>query len=78
VSALFAIVGTILTLIIATQINNLSYILLAIAGGGFVYIAGSDLVPELHKCEFRTRDAVLQLIAIIVGIVVMASMLMLE
>jgi len=46
-------------------------ILLPLAAGNFLYLAGSDLIPELHK-ESRLPHAILQLVAILAGISVMS------
>jgi len=77
-SGLLAVFGVIFTLILADQIAGLDIILLCVAGGGFIYIAGSDLIPELHKGQCAGCRASYQLIAVILGIGVMASMLFLE
>lgn len=77
-SALTAILGAVVTLLAARQIEGLEIVLLAIAGGGFIYIAGSDLIPELHKGECRSCRAVYQLIAILLGVGLMGLMLLLE
>ena len=45
--------------------------------GGVVYIAGSDLIPELHKETLPTKSLV-QLFGFVVGIAVMFALLFLE
>lgn len=70
-SALAAILGALLTLIIGPQVKGFSEILLPITAGGFIYVAGSDLIPEL-KHEVQISHSVLQLIAILFGISLMA------
>jgi zinc and cadmium transporter len=76
-SALISLVGVAFTLLLSSSVNNLTAILLPIATGGFIYIAGSDLIPELHKHSgFKT--SVIQVIAFIIGIAIMAAMLILE
>ena len=47
--------------------KNLPRSMLPIAAGGFIYIAGSDLVPELNK-EVRLAKSIVQMIAIGAGI----------
>jgi len=49
----------------------------AFAAGNFVYIAGSDLVPELHKTTDIRRSA-LQFVAILFGLAMMGLLLVLE
>ena len=52
-------------------------LLVAFAAGNFIYIAGSDLIPELHK-ESGLKQAFYQLISLVLGVLVMASLLLLE
>jgi zinc and cadmium transporter len=77
-SALFAVLGAILALFLAGNIEGLSLVILAVAGGGFIYIAGSDLIPELHKDHCSGCRPFLQLLFIICGIGVMSLLLLLE
>ncbi|MBT5338515.1 ZIP family metal transporter [Candidatus Falkowbacteria bacterium] len=77
-SALLAVVGAVLTLLLAQHIHGLEVILLAVAGGGFIYIAGSDLIPELHKGECTRCHAAFQLLFILLGMAVMAGLVLFE
>ena len=77
ITALTAILGTVVALLLSGFVENIELFLVPFAVGGFIYIAGSDLIPELHK-ETRFRNSVLQLIAFILGIAVMAALLLLE
>ncbi len=76
-TALTAILGAVIGLFLAGFINGIEFILVPIAAGGFIYIAGSDLIPELHK-EFNIKKSIWQLIAFILGILVMVGLLFLE
>lgn len=76
-SASIAIIGCAVVLMLGNVVEGISGALLGIAAGGFVYIAGSDLIPELHK-ETLTRKSFLQFIGIILGIAVMFALLALE
>jgi zinc and cadmium transporter len=76
-TALTAVLGAIVAIVLSTQVKNLTIILIPFAAGGFIYVAGSDLIPELHK-EVKIKKSVLQLIAFILGIVVMMALLLLE
>lgn len=49
ISASVAILGVILGYILINFVQNLNDFLLPFAAGGFIYIASSDLIPELHK-----------------------------
>ena len=76
-TALAAVLGTIITFWISGSIENIEKILIPIAAGGFIYIASSDIIPELHK-ETKIWKSILQLISILVGIAVMALLIFLE
>ena len=77
VSASLAIVGAVTALIAGEVVKNLPTIILPLTAGGFIYIAGSDLVPELHK-ERELRKSFIQLIAIGVGVGLMLLLTLLE
>ena len=76
-SALTAVLGTILVLLIGETITNITAILLPITAGGFIYIAGSDLVPELHK-ESGLKRSLAQFAAILLGLAAMFLLLLVE
>jgi zinc and cadmium transporter len=69
-TACVAFLGAALVLAAARSIPSLETLLLPVAAGNFLYIAGSDLIPELHK-EARLPHAIVQLAAILAGIGVM-------
>lgn len=77
VSALFAFIGAVVALTLSNYVEGIGFFITAIAIGAFIYIAGSDLIPELHKHpNFKT--SIIQLIAFIAGILIMASLLFFE
>lgn len=76
-SAFVAFIGAIAIFAAATTVPALASLLLPIAAGNFLYIAGADLMPELHK-ETRLSRAVLQLLVILCGIGVMQLLTFLE
>jgi zinc and cadmium transporter len=69
-SAIFAVVGTVISLLLGSHIENFSAVLVPLAAGGFIYIAGSDLVPELHK-EANPLKSAVQLVAMGAGVGIM-------
>src|SRR3989344_4114104 len=71
-SALVAVLGVVAVFLLGDAIGNIEEILVPIAIGGFIYIAGSDLIPELQKHSDKLSRSLLQLIAFILGIIVMA------
>lgn len=76
-SGLTAVIGAVLVLLGRGSHPNLSTMLMAFAAGNFLYIAGADLIPELHK-ETRLRSALLQLLLISTGIGIMQALTLLE
>jgi zinc and cadmium transporter len=73
---LTAVLGGVLTLFFASSIG-LERWLLPFTAGAFVYIASTDLLPELHK-EPEPGKSLLQTLALMAGIMVMALLLLLE
>lgn len=51
ISALSVVIGTITTLIFVVFFENVIGILIGIAAGNLLYIAASDLLPQLHSKE---------------------------
>lgn len=76
-SALLAIIGAITALTLNNYVENIQYIIVPLAIGGFIYVAGSDLIPELHKHP-KIKSSIFQLITFIAGILIMALFLMVE
>ncbi len=68
-----AILGVVLFLLASGVFTQLAHYMLPLAAGNFVYIAGSDLIPELHK-ETGLRHACIQLALMTLGILVMFSL----
>jgi len=66
-SACAALVGAVLTYAIGPQINAALPALLAITAGFFIYIATSDLIPEIHAWH-KKKTATIESLLLIVGI----------
>lgn len=77
VTALTAVFGAVISLFISSYVENITTFLIPFAAGTFIYIAGSDLIPELHK-EVKVKKSIFQFIAIVLGVLVMLLMLQLE
>jgi len=80
ITALAALLGAVAGILLSSSASSFTF-LVPFAAGNLIYIAGSDLVPELHKesCEnFSLKSSALQLLAIIAGIGVMLLLLLLE
>jgi zinc and cadmium transporter len=69
VSSFIAVVGTIIVLVFGSSFESFMPLMIAFAAGGFLYIAGSDLVPEIQKTS-DLKDSLQQFIAIIIGIAI--------
>lgn len=69
-SALFALIGVVLGYFLIGEINHFNNFLLPFAAGGFIYIAASDLVPELHK-ERETKSSIISFIFFALAIIFM-------
>jgi zinc and cadmium transporter len=76
-SALTAVVGTILSLVIGPHIQGYTTALLPITAGGFIYIAASDLIPELQH-DVKVGKSLLQFTFILLGIGIMSLLIILE
>jgi len=76
-SALTAVAGVLISLLAGPHISWYAVILLPITAGGFIYIAGSDLIPELQGCE-TASSSILQLFSLIAGIAIMALLVLLD
>ncbi|HZX12360.1 MAG TPA: ZIP family metal transporter [Candidatus Nanoarchaeia archaeon] len=74
---LTSVVGAVLVVVIGKAVEELIPLMLPFAAGSFVYIASSDLIPELQK-EVRVQQSVLQLAAFLLGIAIMVMLLLLE
>jgi zinc and cadmium transporter len=70
-SALMSVVGAVTGYFIADLIRNFSNFILPFTAGGFIYIAASDLIPELHK-ENDLKRATAAFFAFLMGIAFMA------
>lgn len=76
-SGLTSLIGAALVLIIGAANETFSQILVPITAGGFLYLALSDLTPELHK-HTEIKNSLLQIVSILLGIGVMFLLLLVE
>jgi zinc and cadmium transporter len=76
-SALTAVLGAIVVLMFVKTQTETPSALLSLGVASFIYIAMSDIIPQLHE-EKNPRKSGLQLLWFIVGIVAMALLLLLE
>ncbi len=69
-TAITAVVGALVVYYFSINVALFSGVLVALAAGGFIYIAGSDLIPEIHK-EKHLRLSITQLLIFLLGIAIM-------
>lgn len=77
ISALTSVIGVAAALYIGGQTEKFLDVLLPFAAGGFIYIAGSDLLPELKK-DHGIKASIGQLLSILTGIGIMAVFVFFE
>ena len=77
-TALTAILGAIVALSLGFLIQDFVPLLIPFAAGNFIYIAGSDLIPELHRDESSLQKSALELVAFVLGVLVLFSLTLLE
>ncbi|MBI4210109.1 MAG: ZIP family metal transporter [Candidatus Diapherotrites archaeon] len=75
-TALTSILGAIVALAISAFVPNITTFLVPFAAGIFIYVAGTDLIPELHK-EVEPSKSLAQLAWFVLGIIVMLALLLL-
>jgi len=76
-SAAISIVGVVIALLLGSGFENFTNIALAFTAGGFIYIAGSDLVPELHKVT-DVQKTFIQFLGVVLGFLIMLLLVFLE
>lgn len=66
-SAASALVGAVITYLLGDILEGYIPVFLALTAGFFIYIAASDLIPEIHH-EKRPRFAVIETLLLLLGI----------
>ena len=70
VVALTAVIGGIVGFFVSSLVENIVIYILPFAAGGFIYIAATDLVPEIRK-ELDMKKYMATLLVFICGILIM-------
>ena len=68
ISGLIAVIGALVAYLMSGSINT--SFLVPIAAGGFIYVALTDLIPEMHK-RVKISESAMQLLFIMAGIFLM-------
>ena len=74
-SGVLSIVGVVISLVIGPNVGHYTVFMLPLTAGGFIYIAGSDLIPELHL-ERGLPGSLAQFAMMIVGVGLMYLLLL--
>ncbi len=80
-TGLTALIGAIMTLLLGQIMSSVPEYLIPFTAGGFIYIAASDLIPQIHSHNVSTSEAkqsALELLVFILGMVIMYGLLFLE
>ena len=75
-SALVALLGGLLALILSDMLEIFNLFFLAFSGGGFIYLASTELMPELMK-EKDIKKSILQSLIFIGGIILIMLLILL-
>lgn len=75
ISGLLSIIGVLFFFIFKSQFENIEGYVLAFIAGVFIYIATTDLFPEIHK---NKKIDYMQIIYVVVGVLIMYSLTVLE
>ncbi|OGK63040.1 hypothetical protein A2334_00165 [Candidatus Roizmanbacteria bacterium RIFOXYB2_FULL_38_10] len=69
-TALTAVFGGVIGYFAASRVEHFTFYLLPVAAGGFIYIATTDLIPEMRK-ETNLYKSFLSFLFFILGIIIM-------
>jgi len=76
-SAFVAILGAVLALLVGPHVETFSLIMLPITAGGFIYIASSDLIPQIQEACGGMGITLVHFVAILLGISLMSLLTLL-
>ena len=74
VSGLTAVLGTLFALVLSLYVVGINNVLIPFAAANLIYIAGTNLIPELHK-ETQLKKSAIQIFTFLLGIAIMYGML---
>jgi len=76
-TAIFAILGAVAAIFIGSESSLFLQYIIPLTAGGFIYIAGSDIIPELKKTT-STHENIIQLFSLLLGILIMYGLLLIS
>lgn len=71
-SALTSVFGAVFGIILAGRVDGFNAFIIPFAAGNFLYIAASNLLPQLHR-HCNLKDSLLHLFAIVLGIMIIIA-----
>lgn len=74
VSGLTAVLGTLFALVLSQYVVGINNVLIPFAAANLIYIAGTNLIPELHK-ETQLKKSAIQIFTFLLGIAIMYGLL---
>jgi zinc and cadmium transporter len=75
-SAMVALLGGLFAFILSDNFETFNFFFLAFSGGGFLYLAGTELMPELLK-EKNLKKSIIQALIFIGGLILIISLVIL-
>jgi zinc and cadmium transporter len=72
-SALTSLIGVIVGLLLVNKLHGFTEFVIPFAAGNFIYIAASNLTPQLHR-HCGMKDSLIHLVAILLGILIVVLM----
>ncbi|MBN1801308.1 MAG: ZIP family metal transporter [Candidatus Lokiarchaeota archaeon] len=75
-SAMIALLGGLTALLLTESVEAFNAFMLAFSGGGFLYIASTELMPELLKHK-NLKKSILQAVIFVFGILMILSLILL-
>ncbi|HLC81865.1 MAG TPA: ZIP family metal transporter, partial [Candidatus Nanoarchaeia archaeon] len=76
-TATTAVLGAVLGIALGNASEMFLIVSIPFAAGGFIYIAGANLIPELHK-ECSWKSSLLHFFSLLLGMGLMVIMLFIE
>ncbi len=73
-SAFLSVLGVLIVWAVK-DIDKIQVELVAITAGGFIYLAASDLIPELHRHENKIKQSLWQMVSVLSGLGIMYFLL---
>lgn len=71
--ALIAVMGVFVGYFLIQYVEGITLFLVPAAAGGFIYIAASDLIPELHK-EIKAKGSIFNFLVFLAALILMLGL----